>query len=94
MAKSFMPRSEREFWRGGGPISYWPLVRAVIDLCKVSCRVGEVEGVKKKAVSPSFGVCQDFFSSLIIKRLILIIIENIMIVEKAKANEVGSATWE
>ncbi len=95
MAKSIVPRGERQFWWVGGPAGvWWPFIRVIVNLLSMSCRGGEVEWVKEEVGSPSFGVGQGFFRSSIVQRLVLIIVKNSMDVEKAKADKVGRAGGE
>ncbi len=50
--------------------------------------------MKEEAGSPPFGVGQGFFRSSIVQRLALIIVENSVDVEKAKADKVRGAGGE
>ncbi len=73
---------------------WWPLIRVIVNLLLMSCRDGEVEWVKEEAGSASFDVGQGFLRSSIVQRLILIIVENSVDVEKAKADKVRRAGGE
>ncbi len=50
--------------------------------------------MKEEAGSPPFGVGQGFLRSSIVQRLVLIILENSVDVEKAKADKVRGAGGE
>ena len=73
---------------------WWPLIPVIVNLLLISCRDGEIEWVKEEAGSPPFDVSQSFLRSSIVQRLVLIIVENSVDVEKAKADKVRRARGE